>query len=342
MSLDAHVRVTVGSLDLDVELRAERGETVVVVGPNGAGKTTLLRALAGLVDSNGHIVVDGVDVSSLPAEDRGIGFVFQDHVLFPHLSARDNVAFGLRCRGSSRAAARAEADRWLARVGLADHAAAKPGALSGGQSQRVALARALAIAPRLLLLDEPLSALDATTRAATRRALSRHLGEHDGVRIVVTHDAVDALALADRLVVLEAGRIVQDGSAEEIRVRPRSRYVADLIGVNLFRGHASGGVIALGRASIVAADAVDGDVFAVVHPSAVALHREHPEGTPRNVWNGTVASIDDEGDRVRVTIEGSIGLSADVTPAAVAALGLAPGTPVWASVKATEVAVYAA
>jgi molybdate transport system ATP-binding protein len=340
LMLDARIRTTIA--DLDVRLRAEAGETVVVVGPNGAGKTTLLRAIAGLVPSTGAIELDGIDIAALAPEDRGLGYVFQDHVLFPHLTARENIAFGLRCRGRSRAAARASADEWLARVELATHASMKPAALSGGQAQRVALARALATEPRLLLLDEPLSALDATTRVATRRELVRHLAAHDGVRIVVTHDPVDALVLGDRLVVLEAGRIVQEGSAADIRVRPRSRYVADLVGVNLFRGHAAGGVVTIGAARVVVADAIDGDVFAVVAPHAVALHRSRPEGTPRNVWSCTVTAVDDEGDRVRVSVTGALALSADVTPASVRDLGLRPGVEVWASVKATEVAVYAA
>jgi molybdate transport system ATP-binding protein len=218
----------------------------------------------------------------------------------------------------------------------------RPAALSGGQAQRVALARALAIEPRLLLLDEPLSALDATTRASTRRDLAQHLAQHAGIRIVVTHDPVDALVLGDRLVVLEGGHIVQEGSAAEIRVRPRSRYVADLVGVNLFRGRAERGVVRVGEAHVVASDALDGEVFAVVPPHAVALHRERPEGTPRNVWRCTVSTVDDEGDRVRVSVTGLLALSADVTPAAVRELELRPGAEVWASVKATEVAVYAA
>ncbi|HEX4904632.1 MAG TPA: ABC transporter ATP-binding protein [Acidimicrobiales bacterium] len=342
MSLDVDLRVELGGLRLDAQLHAAAGETVVVVGPNGAGKTTLLRALAGLLPADGRIVLDGDDITAVPAEARSVGYVFQDHALFPHLSARDNVAFGLRCRGRSRRDARVVADRWLARVGLAEHAAARPGELSGGQAQRVALARALAVEPRLLLLDEPLSALDATTRAVTRRDLVRHLADHDGVRVVVTHDPLDALAMADHLVVLEAGRVVQAGSAEEIRVRPRSRYVADLIGVNLLRGHAERGVVRVrDDAVVVSADEVDGAVFVVFHPHAVALHRARPEGTPRNVWPGTVAALDLDGGRVRVTLEGPVRLSADVTPAAVTALGLAPGVGVWASVKATEVAVYA-
>jgi molybdate transport system ATP-binding protein len=342
VSLDADVRVSLGELVVDVQLHADAGETVVIVGPNGAGKTTVLRALAGLAPSTGRIVLDGDDITSRPVEERSVGYVFQDHVLFPHLSARENVAFGLRCRGTSRRDARAAADTWLDRMGLSGFSASKPETLSGGQSQRVALARALATGPRLLLLDEPLSALDATTRASTRRELVRHLVEHDGVRIVVTHDPVDALALGDRLVVLEAGRVVQDGTAAAIRVEPRSRYVADLIGVNLFRGRASKGVVSIGASTVVASDALDGDVFAVIHPNAVALHRMRPEGTPRNVWPGTVVAVDHEADRVRVTISGPVGLSADVTAAAVRDLGLEPGAAVWASVKATEVAIYAA
>lgn len=341
MSLEVDLRVALGDLRLDVQLRADAGETLVVVGPNGAGKTSLLRAIAGLSPCDGTIVLDGIDVASVPAAARGIGYVFQDHVLFPHLSARDNVAFGLRRRGRSRRDARATADEWLSRVGLTARAGARPSALSGGQSQRVALARALAVSPRLLLLDEPLSALDATTRVTIRRELARHLQAHDGMRIVVTHDPLDALALGDRLVVLEEGRVVQEGTVDEIRVRPRSRYVADLVGVNLFRGRADGGVVRLDGAVLVVADALDGDVFAVIHPSAVALHRARPEGTPRNVWQGTVAALDLEGERVRVTLDGAVALSADVTPASVSALGLAPGVAVWASVKATEVAIYA-
>jgi molybdate transport system ATP-binding protein len=340
--LDIDVHVEIGALTLDVQLHAAAGETVVIVGPNGAGKTTLLRVLAGLVPARGSILLDGVELMALPAEARAIGYVFQDHVLFPHLTARENVAFGLRCRGVTRRDARATADAWLDRVGLAGCAGSKPAALSGGQSQRVALARALAGEPRVLLLDEPLSALDATTRVTTRHDLVRHLRGHAGVRIVVTHDPVDALALGDRLVVLEAGSIVQEGTAADIRVRPRSRYVADLVGVNLFRGTASAGVVDLGGASVVAASAPDGDVFAVVHPNAVALHRDRPEGTPRNVWPGTVTAVDTELDRVRVTIDGVVALSADVTAGAVRDLGLVVGAKVWASVKATEVAVFVA
>ena len=350
MSLEAVVAMRHGTLTLDVTLEADAGQTVVLLGPNGAGKTTVLRVIAGLlaVDSgvvalDGQLLDDPRTGAWVPPERRPVGYVFQDHALFPHLTALENVAFGLRARGAPRREARCRARAWLERVGAAAHADARPRALSGGQAQRVALARALAPEPRVLLLDEPLAALDATARVDTRRELRRHLGAHDGARIVVTHDPVDAMTLGDRVVVLEAGRVVQAGALDELRERPRSRYVADLVGVNLYRGAAHGRTIRLPEhGELVAAAHAAGDVFAVVHPRAVALHRREPEGTPRNVLGGTVEHLDVEGDRVRVIVDGPVPVTAEVTPAAVAELDLTPGTPVWASIKATEITVYPA
>ncbi len=159
--LDARLVVDRGTFHLDVALTAAPGDVVALLGPNGAGKTTALRALAGLVPlADGHLRLDGVALDRTPPESRPVGVVFQDYLLFPHLTALDNVAFGPRCRGASKAESRARAAAWLDRMGLADHAGAKPRRLSGGQAQRVALARALATNPRLLLLDEPLAALD--------------------------------------------------------------------------------------------------------------------------------------------------------------------------------------
>ena len=323
---------------------------MAVVGPNGAGKSTLLRALAGIqrLDS-GRVVLDGRVLDDtgtgehVPAEARPIALVFQDDLLFPHLGALDNVAFGLRSRGTCRTEANRAAAGWLDRLGLADQARSKPSQLSGGQAQRVALARALATEPRLLLLDEPLAALDASTRLETRRELRRQLESYGGVRVLVTHDPLEAGSLAERLVVVEDGRVVQAGTPAEISARPRSRYVADLVGVNLLRGTGAGDRVDLpGGAVLVAPGAGQGEVLAVVHPRAVSLHRRPPDGTPRNVWPGVVGDLDREGDRVRVLVGGPVPLVAEVTPAAVDELHLADGGDVWVSVKATEVIVYPA
>ena len=345
----ADVQLQLGSLDLAVALRAEPGEVVAVLGPNGAGKTTLLRAIAGLTPiRSGSVVLDAVVLEDtatrtyVPTERRPIGVVFQNYLLFPHLSALDNIAFGLRARGRGRDA-HVVARRWLERMDLAAYENAKPAALSGGQAQRIALARALATDPRLLLLDEPLAALDATARANVRRDLKRDLTQFEGIRILVTHDPLEAIALADRLVILEDGRVLQSGTATEVTQRPRSRYVADLVGLNLMRGHAGAGHIAIeGGGTLAAMDSTEGEVFAVVHPRNVALYRSQPEGTPRNVWSGRITALDRQGDRVRVTVGGAPRLVAEVTPAAVQELQLAEGGQVWVSLKAAEVEVYPA
>src|SRR5690606_13431162 len=224
--LDARLLVERGAFGLDLPLRVAPGETVALLGPTGAGKTTALRALAGLhALSEGHVTLAGRDLDRpgrawVPPERRGIGVVFQDYLLFPHLTALDNVAFGPRRRGESRARARRIAADRLARVGMADLASREPRVLPGGQAQRVALARALAVEPTLLLLDEPLAALDAGTRLDTRAELHRHLERHEGAAVLVTHDPMDALVLADRLIVVEDGAVVQEGDAEAVTARP--------------------------------------------------------------------------------------------------------------------------
>ena len=350
MSLDVAVRLSLGSLELEMELKIDEGEVVALLGPNGSGKTTLLRAIAGLVPiDSGHVRLDDQVLEDtatgkyVPTEERSIGVVFQDYLLFPHLRTLDNVAFGLRARGVERAEAAARALDWLARVGLTRYANSKPSELSGGERQRVALARALAPNPRLLLLDEPLAALDVTSRTQVRRDLKRHLESFRGLRLVVTHDPLEAATLADRMIVMENGRHVQTGTAAEVTEHPRSKYVADLVGVNLLRGEADHGSIRTPEGIVVAAaDAGSGPVFAVIHPRAVSIHRERPEGSPRNVWTGRPDGIEMFGDRVRVRIQSKVPLVAEVTPAALAELDLGKGGDIWLSFKATDVVVFPA
>ncbi len=350
MTLDASVQRRLGSFRLEVDITTKTGETVAVLGPNGSGKTTLFRCLAGLlpidegrIELDGQLLDDPVAEVFVVPERRPVAVVFQDYLLFPNLTALENVAFGLRARGVDKGTARAEARAWLERVGLADHAGHRPRALSGGQAQRVALARALATQPRLLLLDEPLAALDAGARGDVRRDLRRHLATFDGVRLLVTHDPVDAYALADRVVILEQGEVVQTGTLEDVTARPRSRYIADLVGVNLLRGNGSDGAITTSTGGrIVPADPVHGDAFAVIQPHAVALYQNPPEGSPRNVWAASVVDVDQQTDRVRVRLAGELPLVAEITPAALADLALQPGDRIWASVKATEIATYPA
>jgi len=348
-SLDATLDLTIGDFALDLELQIDPGEVVAVLGPNASGKTTTLRLLAGLLAlDGGHIRLEGTMLDdprtatfAVP-ERRAVSVVFQDYLLFPHLTALDNVAFGLRAQGASTADARRDAQTWLDRFGVGDKAAQKPRRLSGGQAQRVALARALAPSPRLLLLDEPFAALDVGTRTTVRRDVRRHLDAFSGATVLVTHDPLDAIALASRVIIIEAGRIVQAGSIQEITERPTSRYVADLIGLNLLHGTAHGTTVALDgdKTTVTVADPVEGAVHVLIHPNAVALHLSRPEGSPRNQWPGTIAGFDLLGDRVRVRVQGSVPLVAEVTPAAVAALGLREGQAVWTAVKATEIMAY--
>jgi len=349
LTFRARVRTQVGRLRLELELSAAAGSTTVLVGPNGAGKTTFLRILAGLaraeeahIELGTQILEDTKSGIRIPAEKRPIALVFQDGRLFPHMTALENVAFGPIARGVPARAAREEAARLLGRLGAAPLASARPGALSGGEIQRVALARALAGSPRMLVLDEPFSAIDASARGELRRLLLEHLALFEGPRLVVTHDPVEAAALADRIAVLEEGRLVQSGTVAEVCARPRSTYVAHLVGLNLYRGVASAGRITTSSGSSLIAAEGQGDVFAVLHPRAVALHRERPSGTPRNVWRGEIESLEPLGDRLRVRVGGALPIVAEITRGAADELALQQRGAVWISFKATEVEVFPA
>ncbi|WP_329144647.1 ABC transporter permease [Streptomyces niveus] len=328
-------------------LDAEPGTTIAVVGPNGAGKTTLLRALLGLTPrAHAELRLGALDVTALPPHRRGVAWVPQDGALFPHLSALSNTAYGLRAQGVGRAEARRSAQLWLDRLGVGHLAHRRPAQVSGGQAQRVALARALATNPRLLLLDEPLAALDQTTRARVRHTLRSHLEGFGGVCLMVTHDPVEAVSLADRVLVLDEGRVVQDAPPADVTRRPRSPWVARMLGRNAWPGTATADGLALtdGGLLVVADPPPPGTrALAIIAPEAVSVHRDRPSGSPRNVWPGTVREITSSGSRLRVLItsEQAPDLVAEITPQAAVELGLADGVPVWTSVKATEATVVA-
>lgn len=349
MTLDISCSVQRGQFDLEVELELRAGAVVAVLGPNGSGKSTLLRAIAGLqpitsgmVALSGKVLDDGSAVFVRP-RDRAVGVVFQDYALFPHLSVLENVAFGPRSRGCSRAEARRIASDALDQLNVADLARRRPAEVSGGQAQRVALARALATSPDVLLLDEPMAALDVETRDAVRAQLAAQLAAFEGIAVLVTHDPLDALLLADRVVVLESGRVVQDGTPADLAERPQSDYVAALMGVTLVRGTAAGTTLIIdadGGVLQLANDLGECPAMAVIRPESVTLHRLQPEGSARNVWQGTVRSLQPMHDRVRVLIDGRPPVIATVTPSALAELGLHAGAPVWVSVKAVEIRGY--
>lgn len=332
---------------IEVDLSIEPGATVALLGPNGAGKSSVVSAIAGLlpidegtVRLGSRVLDDPSDDVFVPSESRRIGVVFQDYLLFPHLSVVDNVAFGLRSRGTPRSRADSAARAWLERLGLAGLETRLPGDLSGGQAQRVALARALVTKPDALLLDEPLAALDVTTRAEMRHALGDHLAGFDGPRLLITHDPVEAFLLADDVYVMEGGLITQEGSPEEIRLRPRTRYAADLAGANLVVGEARDGVVTVDTHAIHVADhQVSGRVLLTISPTAIAIHRHRPEGSPRNSWSTRIRRVEPLGDRVRLQVSDPLPLAVEVTRDAADALELHTGVDVWVAVKATEIGV---
>lgn len=345
--LDAHIVLRRGVIAVEVDLTAEPGETIGVLGPNGGGKTTTVLALAGVLAlASGHVRVGGQvwdDGRRRRApEQRDVGLMLADALLFPHLRAVDNVAYGPRSRGVGKTEARERARAELARVGLAERGQSRPRELSSGQAARVALARALATDPALLLLDEPLAALDPDTRARTRSDLAARLTTYDGVTVLVTHDPLDALTIADRLVFVEGGGVSQAGTPSEVLHEPRSPYVATVVGLNLYAAQGdSRGHVALDHGeSLTTTDPTEGRVWATIPPSAVALYQRRPEGSPRNTWLLHVSDVTRQGQSARVGLEGPLSLTAEITLQSVTELDLQVGQQLWASVKATEVRTY--
>lgn len=350
------VQAAVAARDFDVSLTVGPAETVAVMGPNGAGKSTLLDIIAGLVQpDHGTAELDGRTLFNLTAgrgswtapHHRGTALLAQEPLLFPHLSVLENVAFGPRSSGMPKGPARESADRWLGEVEAADLRHRRPAELSGGQAQRVAVARALATDPGLLLLDEPMAALDIHAAPLLRRLLKRVLADRRAV--IITHDVLDAYMLADRVVVLDGGRIAEQGPTRDVLQRPRSRFAAGLAGLNFVSGTLAGhGLRAPGLDIHGQHDDLPGPLaagqpgVAVFPPSAVSVFLTEAHGSPRNSFAVTVTDLEPHGDRIRVRAGAGGQLSADVTPEASADLGLVPGMQVHFVVKAGAVSIYPA
>ena len=342
--------------DVAVDLAIAPGEVVAVLGPNGAGKSTLLSLISGLLrPDTGRLVLDDtvlVDTATgrwVPPHRRGVVLLAQQALLFPHLTAAANVAFGPRSKGVSRGQSREAAQTWLAAVDATEFADRKPAQLSGGQAQRIALARALAADPAVLLLDEPMSALDVAVAPALRQLLRTVLRDTGRTALLVTHDLIDALSLADRVIVMEAGRIVEDGPTRAVLSQPRSAFAARIAGIDLVAGIAhQGGLLTSGGwqiHGILDPACLPGqDVVAVFRPAAVAVHLADPTGSPRNHFRVTVTELEPRGELIRVhagDMRGMTGgLVADITAASAADLELVPGLQVFFAIKATEVAIY--
>jgi molybdate transport system ATP-binding protein len=326
------IRVPLRSFDLGLTLEVER--TLALVGPSGAGKTTALRAIAGLTrPAAGRIAVDDdvwFDAASridLPPEARRVGLVFQDYALFPHLTVRQNIEFGRRHR----------ADAYLERFGISHLENVRPPGLSGGERQRVALARALARDPQVLLLDEPLAALDTHTKAVVRRELQDLLAELEIPVLLVTHDFEDAAALAERVTVVVDGAERQSGTAAELVARPADAFVASFTGANLLQGDAeivgsSTHVTLANGAVVTTTDAAEGRVMLAVYPWDITVAVEPPHDSAMNVVHAEVRSVTEIGNRARVTI-GEV--TAEITAESLARLDLRPGRLAYATFKAT-------
>ncbi|ROS31287.1 ABC transporter ATP-binding protein [Cellulomonas sp. PhB150] len=340
MTANLHARVLVrrGDFVLDAEIEAHPGRIVAVVGPNGAGKSTLLDAIAGLlmpdegrVAIGDRVLTDAATGDRVRPEHRSVGLLGQDPLVFPHLSALENVAFGPRSRGTSARDARAAAARWLADVGLADQAARRPGALSGGQRQRVALARALAPGPAVMLLDEPFAQLDVRTAAELRDLVRDQVRRTRTAAVLVTHDLVDGLTLADHVVVLHDGRVVEQGDVLAVLTDPVHPFTAALAGVNLVVGTMADGALVGPEGVVVPCgpDAPPTGARAQVTfaPSAVEVSATG--------WDARVVDVENGATGVRVRTSADVVV--DLAPARAAALDLRVGAPLRLAVAPGDV-----
>jgi molybdate transport system ATP-binding protein len=380
--LNAHFDTHLGAFHLSVDLAAEDGNTTVLLGESGAGKTTVLRLLAGLlhpeagrIELNGVVYFDSERHTRIPPQERPTGYVFQDYVLFPHLSVFENVAFGLRAQHLARRVIVQRVGEALEQAHLAGLDNRRPAQLSGGQQQRVAIARALALQPQLLLLDEPLAALDAQTRREVRQELRHILSEARITTVMVTHQYLEALFLGHQILVLEGGSVLQQGNQRDLLERPRSSYVAELVGTNFFRGTLTrretpticvirvrnGGREDIEIKAALEEDAVGDDTpregdeaFVVVDPRSITLSLYASESSASNVFEGKIIQVlrleSSSGGvvplrdgRVRISIlvhATTLSLTAEITEASTTRLELEEGKRIYATFKATEARAY--
>lgn len=349
MTLSVHGRVELDRFTLHADVDAAPGEIVAIVGPNGSGKSTLLHTVAGLLalsdgaaSIGGTVVDDPASGTWVAPHRRRVGFVFQDLRLFPHLNVVDNVAYGLRRQGVDRAAARRRATEWLERVGIPELARVRPSTLSGGQAQRVALARALVVEPAVLLLDEPMSALDADSRLAVRSELRRHLDGYEGVALVIAHDLLDVVGLAARVIVLERGHVAQDTTPTELRAHPRTAHAAALVGVNLIAAERRGGVVVVAGGTTIELPSrePDGPVDIICTPRAVTLSPVI-EPLPPGAWTSTIVGLESVGDHARARLVEPVPVRSRV-PMDALANGLALDVTVTVRLDPAQLRVYPA
>jgi len=331
----------------EINLDIAAGEYFVILGPTGGGKTVLLETVAGLHQPRkGHIMLDGEDVTDVPPERRGIGFVYQDYVLFPHLNVTENIAFGLKLRRVGREVIEERVTEISRLLDINHLLHRRPRTLSGGEAQRVALARALVVEPRLLLLDEPLSALDPETREGLQRELARLHQELGTTTVHVTHDFEEAVALGDRIGVVNEGRVVQVGPPEEIFRKPGSEFVARFVGVrNIFRGEIRPGedgyqVLCLDGVEIAMVTGLTGQAHASIRPEEIVISREPLRSSARNSFRGRIVDIADRGTVVYVTVRIPPDFTCIITRRSLEEMELQEGLEVYIAFKASAVHVF--
>jgi molybdate transport system ATP-binding protein len=339
--------VTLGEFSIrDVSLEIRPGEYFIILGPTGAGKTVLLETIAGIhTPGSGRIILGDNEITSTEPRLRNIGMVYQDYMLFPHLTVEDNIAFGLRQRKISPDKRQALVEEIISFLEIPHLTQRYPGSLSGGEQQRVALARALVLKPEILLLDEPMSALDGRTRERMRRELSR-IRKITGTTIVqITHHFDDVFALADRIAIMREGRIIQTGETSEVFLHPSDTFVAEFLGIgNIIRGYSSrsGNIIQITTregTAFFAASGITGDVVATLHAEDVILSKAPFASSARNCLSGTVIEVIPAGSTIRVILDVGFPLTALLTRESCHELHLEPGCRVYATYKASAVHV---